>query len=74
MSFPHILVLLIFNSTLGGIGGGILEIFAGWGMFNERIHRYIFNDSRSAGLRPDRNDCKLNVQEEIQKVYIPKTR
>jgi len=40
----------------------------------KRICRYVFNDSKSAGLRPDRNDYELNVQEEIQKVYIPKTR
>ena len=41
---------------------------------NERMHRHVFNDSKSAGLRPDRNDCELNVREEIQKVYTPKTR
>ena len=40
----------------------------------KRICRYVFNDSKSAGLRPDRNDYELNVQEEIQKVYAPKTR
>ena len=40
----------------------------------KRICRYVFNDSKSTGLRPDRNDCELNVQEEIQKVYAPKTR
>ena len=22
----------------------------------ERMHRYVFNDSKSTGLRPDRND------------------
>ena len=42
--------------------------------FVKRICRYIFNDSKSAGLGPDRNDCELNVQEEIQKVCAPKTR
>ena len=40
----------------------------------KRICRYVFNDSKSAGLRPDRNNCELNVQEEIQKVCTPKTR
>ena len=38
------------------------------------ICRYVFNDSKSTRLRPDRNDYELNVQEEIQKVYVPKTR
>ena len=41
---------------------------------NERMHRYVFNDSKSPRLRPDRNDCELNVQEEMQKVHAPKTR
>jgi len=40
----------------------------------KRICRYIFNDSKSAGLRPGRNDYELNVQEETQKIYAPKTR
>ena len=44
------------------------------GVAVKRICRYIFNDSKSAGLRPDRNDYELNVREEIQKVYTPKTR
>jgi len=42
--------------------------------FVKRICRYVFNDSKSTGLRPDRNDYELNVQEEIQKVCTPKTR
>jgi len=40
----------------------------------KRICRYVFNNSKSTGLRPDRKDYELNVQEEIQKVYAPKTR